>query len=190
MSLSPEDVTDFWFRGTAEERNRRWWGKDAAVDAEIERRFGAHVDRAAAGAFDTWMTEPSSCLALVLLLDQVSRTIHRGDPRSWAYDAKAREVVTHALAAGHDQAFDEPAWRTFLYMPLMHSESLADQERCMELFTALAESAPSVAGNLDFAKQHRDIVARFGRFPHRNAILGRESTPEESAFLEQPGSSF
>lgn len=189
MSLTAEDVLEYWFSGDEDARRARWWQKNPETDREIEERFGAHVPRAAAGAFDAWTDTPRGTLGLVILLDQVPRTIHRGDPRSWAYDAKAREVVHAALADKVDQDLPAGPERMFLYMPLMHSERLSDQEQCVELFAAYAEET-GITGNHEFAIKHRDIVERFRRFPHRNDILGRPSTEEEVAFLQEPGSSF
>jgi len=180
----------YWFSGDADARKARWWSKSEATDNDIRERFGGHVDAAAAGAFDAWTETPRGTLALVLLLDQVTRTIHRGSPKSWAYDAKAREVARRALQDGLDRQLATGPEKTFLYMPLMHSEQLADQERCVALFEALAESFPEAAGNAEFAEKHRVIIARFGRFPHRNAVLGRANTADEAEFLSQPGSGF
>ncbi|MCY1012744.1 DUF924 domain-containing protein [Nannocystis pusilla] len=124
-------------------------------------------------------------MALVILLDQFPRNMFRGTPEAFASDAKAREVANAALDAGHEHALTQEE-RLFLYLPLEHSEELADQERCVELMRALDETPMW----LDYAVRHRDVIARFGRFPHRNAVLGRESTAEECEFLMQPGSSF
>lgn len=181
-------LIDFWF-GPADDPDRegfrKWWfEKNDSVDAALRERFGAAHDRALAGGFDGWLGAPEPALALALLLDQIPRNIHRGSARAFAADSKAVTVADAALAKGHDKAL--PAtWRMFLYLPFEHSESLADQDRSMALFTALGNDKL-----LDYARQHRDIIARFGRFPHRNALLGRESTADEAAFLQQPGSSF
>jgi len=187
--VSPDDVLGYWFSGDDATRNARWWKKNPETDQQIADLFADAVPRAAAGAFDGWAATPRGTLALVILLDQVPRTIHRGDPRSWAFDAKAREIVHAALAQGVDEELPAGPERMFLYMPLMHSERLDDQHRCCDLFRAYGEETGNT-GNHDYAVQHRDIVSRFGRFPHRNDILGRPSTEEEIAFLAEPGSSF
>lgn len=179
---SPRDVLDFWF---SDRVSAKWWVKDPDFDAEVEARLGDLHREAVAGALDEWAATAEGALALVLLLDQVPRNIHRGTPDAFACDAKARATTKAAIDAGHDRSLGEPSQRLFLYMPLEHSESLADQERSVALMASLDNPHWH-----DFAVRHRDIVARFGRFPHRNAILGRESTAEELAFLEKPGSSF
>jgi len=161
-----------------------WFEVDPAFDAEVARRFAADLEKAAAGAHDAMAAAPDGALALTILLDQFPRNIHRGTPSAFAYDGKALSVARRALDAGHDRAL--PAFqRGFLYLPFEHSEEIADQERSVDLFRAHGD-----ATMFDYAIRHRDVIARFGRFPHRNAILGRESTPEEADFLKQPGSSF
>ena len=180
-AATPGDVLAFWFApGMAE----RWFKPDPAFDAEIAGRFGALVGPALAGELDAWGETPDGALALCLVLDQFPRNVWRGTARAFSCDARARQVATAALAAGHDR--EVPAdRRLFFYLPFEHSEDLADQERCMSLMAALPD--PEL---LDYARRHRNIVARFGRFPHRNAILGRASTAEEIEFLQEPGSSF
>jgi uncharacterized protein (DUF924 family) len=180
-SYSIDDILAFWF---APETRPLWFERDPAFDADIARRFGPMIEEAADGRLAFWGKEPEGALALCLLLDQFPRNIWRGTPRAFAYDIFALGVAEEALAAGHDRALP-PDRRLFLYLPLEHSEDLGRQERCVALMAALGD--PIL---LDYAVRHRDIVARFGRFPHRNAILGRDSTPEEQAFLEEPGSSF
>ncbi len=172
----------------------RWWKKDPAFDDEIRRRFGAEHAAVAAGRREAWRTTPRGRLAEVVVLDQFSRNLFRDTARMFAWDATALALAGQSVSLGDESALatDE---RVFLYMPWMHSESLRDQERCLELFEGLAGSRTGAArarveGNLRFARAHRDVIARFGRFPHRNALLGRASTPEELAFLAQPGSSF
>jgi uncharacterized protein (DUF924 family) len=193
-------ILDFWFGsldqdGCADsEHSARWWKKDAAFDEEIGRRFGEVYRSIRAGELDDWLKDPRGRLAQVIALDQFSRNTFRGTPEAFAGDARAREIAVDALDRGDDRALPRDQ-RFFLYMPLMHSEDLALQDRTIALFTALRDSAPPAlreksAGYLKYAEMHRDIVRRFGRFPHRNAILGRPSSPEELAFLEQPGSSF
>ena len=175
------EVLDFWFDAAT---RPRWFVRDPAFDAEVVRRLGGLYARALAGELDGWRGEARGALALVILLDQFPRNAFRGDARAFASDDRAREITREALARGLDQGLDEVE-RVFLYLPLEHSESLADQERCCALMAAL--EAPIW---LDYARRHRDVIARFGRFPHRNAALGRASTAEEEAFLKEPGSSF
>ena len=184
-------LLDFWFgAGTPEwnEPRKVWWEKDPAFDEELLQRFLADHVRAAAGALSSWQEEPESCLALVLLLDQLPRNLFRGSPQAFATDPLAREVARHALKQGFDQQ-TIPVRRSFFYLPFEHSEDLGDQHRCVELFQAMAKT-PEDKETARFAEQHRDIIARFGRFPHRNATLGRETTAEEAEFLKGPNSSF
>lgn len=188
-------LIETWFGPTgvpSASHQEMWWRKDPSFDASLGQRFGADIDRAAAGDLDDWATTPRGALALVLLLDQLPRNVFRDTPRSFATDEKARGVCGAALAAGHD-AHLPLHQRAFLAMPFMHSESLADQDAGIGYFDSLvarAEQPDDVKGFADFGRQHRNIVARFGRFPHRNVILGRPSTEEELAFLKTPGSSF
>ena len=176
-----EAVIAFWFApGLAE----RWFVAAPAFDAEIRERFQPLVERAAAGGLAEWLSSPRGALALCLLLDQFPRNIWRGSPLAYACDAKAREVSRAVIAAGLDRQLPAQQ-RPFLYLPFEHSEDLADQERCVALMRDLDDEEL-----LDYAQRHRDIVARFGRFPHRNGVRGRESTAEEVEFLQQPGSSF
>jgi uncharacterized protein (DUF924 family) len=181
-------VLDFWFGppGSAGygEAQAIWFETDSAFDAEVRRRFEAEVENAARGGHDGMAADPEGALALVILLDQFPRNLYRGAARAFATDAKARRVAEQAIAAGHDRAL-APFMRPFLYLPFEHSEAMADQERSVALFRALGDER-----SLAFAIGHRDVIARFGRFPHRNAALGRASTPEERAFLKQPGFDF
>jgi uncharacterized protein (DUF924 family) len=170
------EVVDFW-RDAGE---KAWFRKDAAFDTEFRTRFlEAHED-AAAGALDHWAETPEGALALILLLDQFPRNCFRDSPRMFATDARAVARAEAAIAAGHDRALPEDI-RVFLYLPFEHAEDLALQERCVAL------CAPLRADYLRFAVLHRDIIARFGRFPHRYAVLGRASTAEENAFLAEGG---
>jgi len=175
------DVLTFWYEECTPED---WFKKDAAFDAALRERFGALHDRAAAGACDSWADSADGALALVLVLDQFSRNLYRDDPRAFAQDEKALGVARSAIAAGFDQ--EQPHDRRhFLYIPFEHSEILADQEEGVAHFERHGD-----AETLRYAIAHRDIIQRFGRFPHRNACLGRTSTDEETAFLKTPGSSF
>ncbi len=180
------EVLSFWFRGP--EKRKAWFEKDPAFDAEIRARFLPLHEAAAAGALARWRDSPGDCLALVVALDQFPRNMFRGSARAFAADPLALATAKHALALGYDRAM-LPVERQFLYLPLEHSESLADQERCLELMREIAVF-PETADLPKWAQAHLDIIQRFGRFPHRNAALGRASTPEEIAFLQQPGSSF
>lgn len=197
---TPEEVLKFWFGELdADGRGRpevaaRWFSKSDAFDAEVRARFGGLHAELAAGRTEGWLDSPRHRLAYVIVLDQLSRNMFRGTPGMFATDALALAQSKEAIALGEDRRL-ALAERTFLYMPLMHSEVLADQDRCVELFRAFAEELSgelraAVLNNHSFAVRHRDIVARFGRFPHRNATLGRPSTEEELAFLTQPGSGF
>jgi uncharacterized protein (DUF924 family) len=183
-SISPgiRDILDFWFlpRDHADHGKVRdlWWGSTSELDAEIRTRFGGLFERAVAGGLDGWRETADGALALILLCDQFSRNMHRRSPRAFSGDGKAIETARIALARGYPIAYP-PSMRTFFYMPFQHSEQLADQELCCALFASL--------GNPDYDKYavgHRDIVARFGRFPHRNEVLGRESTAQEIEYLK------
>jgi uncharacterized protein (DUF924 family) len=195
----PETVLSFWFGDDPSEAGlfageARWWRKDPAFDAEIRQRFEPAVHAAATGALDAWRQAPRSCVAFVILLDQFPRNLYRGTPRSFGFDTLALAASLHAQAAGLDRALP-CALRQFLYMPMMHAEDVHVQRRSVQAFTDLAEHAPAEVAatcrnSAAFASRHAAIVERFGRFPHRNALLGRASTLEEAAFLEQPGSSF
>lgn len=190
----------YWFgAGTdalivADQQKALWWKSTPALDEDMRTRFGALVERAATGELNDWRTAPRGLLALILLADQLPRNIYRNTARAFAFDAMAREHCRHGLAQGFEQRL-RPIERVFHYLPLEHSESLQDQHDSCALFSRLAAAADAgqvelFAGYLRFAERHRDIIARFGRFPHRNGILGRDSTAEELAFLQTPGSSF
>lgn len=195
-----ESILAFWF-GTenddarvAEQKKQLWWAKDSVVDQEINTRFSACTAAAAQGALDEWRASPRGLLALILLTDQFPRNMYRGLPASFSFDEQALRLCRQALEQGDDRRL-RPVERVFLYLPLEHSESLVDQKRAVELFQHLCNEVPEnqrtmFAGFRNFAIRHRDVIARFGRFPHRNAILGRTSTAEEQAFLQTAGSSF
>lgn len=181
-------VLDYWFgppgSPTYGERLDFWFEVSETVDDDVRKRFAEDLQRAADGAHDDMTGRSDSTLALTILLDQFPRNIYRGRPQAFAFDDKALSVARNALDSGFDQRV-APFQRMFLYLPFEHSEAMADQDRSVALFEALGDEVL-----LDFAVRHRDIIRRFGRFPHRNKILGRQSTPEEIAFLQQPGSSF
>ncbi len=183
-----ERVLSFWFGAgwAAAEPGYRpeWFTANPDLDAGIAQAFADDVERAMAGTFAGLADSPEGCLALVLLLDQFPRNLFRGTARAFAADAGARAIARHALERGFDLALP-PVMRIFLYLPFEHSEDPADQQRSVVLFETLDN-----AEWFDYAIRHRDIIARFGRFPHRNAALGRPSTAEEIAFLKTPNSSF
>ena len=185
-------ILDFWFGNPdSPERGRSrdvWFRKDPAFDEVIRQRFGDPVSVAAAGGYGEWCNIAGGALARVLLLDQFTRNIFRDTPRAFAGDARALATAEDAIARGFDREL-EFYDRWFSYMPFLHAEDAGAQRRSLELFGALAQDMDD-ASPLQWAQKHADVIFRFGRFPHRNAILGRESTPEESAFLAQPGSRF
>lgn len=187
---SPEDILEFWFGREGDpgygEAREAWFRKDSGFDQEIRDRFGDLYEEAAAGGLESWKDKARSCLARVILLDQFPRNMFRGDPRSYATDKEALRTSKHTVERAFDRELS-PLERGFVYMPFMHSENLEDQRRCVELFRAMGEAGENT---LKYAISHMNIVERFRRFPHRNEVLGRESTPEEAAFLKQPGSSF
>jgi len=182
------DTLAFWFGPLPHATRDVWFRKDASFDAEIRSRFGGVVERALAGALREWTATPHGALARVLLLDQFTRNLFRGSKRAFAGDAEALATATAAVDSGHDRALDAYE-RWFLYMPFEHAEDRRAQQRSLALFEALAAETGD-RGPLEWAKKHAAIIDRFGRYPHRNAILGRESTPEEIAFLAEPGSRF
>jgi uncharacterized protein (DUF924 family) len=182
------EVLDFWF-GPTDEVRAEWFRKDAAFDAEIERRFGSLIVQAIAGGIDSWQATPDSALARIVVLDQFTRNTRRNRPDAFEGDALALAGAKAMVDAGFDLAVS-PVRRPFVYMPFMHAEGLEPQDECVRLFAELAKESPGAHSNLDYAHRHRAIIERFGRFPHRNAALGRASTPEEVEFLKQPGSGF
>ena len=179
---SIRDILDFWFLPLGDPAHGQvrgiWWDSTPELDAEIKARFAALLDRAIAGALDGWAGSPDGALALILLCDQFSRNMHRRSARAFSGDAKAIEVARLALARFYPAAFPRDM-RSFFYMPFQHSETLADQELACALFSALGSE-----DGTKYAIAHRDIVARFGRFPHRNEVLGRQSTAEELDYLK------
>jgi uncharacterized protein (DUF924 family) len=185
---APEEVLSFWFDDVVGDdfktRSHVWFGKNPAFDTDIQKRFGSLRADAAAGKLTDWERSARAALGLVIVLDQFPRNIFRGTPQAFATDAMALATAKRAIENGFDRQL-RPVERLFLYLPFEHAESLADQERSVALSRTLGDP-----GSLDYAERHRAIIARFGRFPHRNAILGRASTPEEIAFLAEPGSSF
>jgi uncharacterized protein (DUF924 family) len=191
--MNAQDVLDFWFGAPASAEHGRardvWFRKDPEFDRSIAARFGPLVEAALAGELRDWDAAPPSALARIVLLDQFTRNIYRDTPKAFAGDALALAAASAMLDRG-DDAVLLPVQRCFVYLPLEHSEDLAVQQRSVALFTKLAAAHPALQNNLDYAIRHHDVIRRFGRFPHRNAVLGRASTSEELAFLEQPGSGF
>jgi uncharacterized protein (DUF924 family) len=198
--MDPERILSFWFgeldaEGLAiADVQRRWFTKDEAFDAQLRDEFLADHRAIVAEEREHWLVDPRGRLAYVIVLDQFSRNMFRGTPAMFATDPQALRAAKGGIEKGADRAL-QPAERQFLYMPFMHSEALEDQKRCMELFTALREESEGRVRDMAdysirYAVQHHDIIERFGRFPHRNAILGRASTPEETKFLEGPNSGF
>jgi uncharacterized protein (DUF924 family) len=175
--VSPAEVLAFWRAAGPDQ----WFERDDAFDAEIREKFLPTYTAGAAGRLDPWQSTPDGTLALLVLLDQFPRNLFRGDASAFATDAKARSIAEQAIARGADRLFDVPE-RRFFYMPLMHSENLADQERCI----ALCRDAGDAEGE-KHAEIHADVIRRFGRFPHRNRALGRADTDEERAFLAGGG---
>ena len=193
-------ILQFWF-GDLDElgrsdalHSRRWFMKDDAFDRDITDKFAGTFADIRAGHREQWLDNPQGRLAYVIVLDQFARNMFRGTPRMFEGDKQAEAAAVEGIARGDDAALGVNE-RWFLYMPFMHAEDPALQDRSVALFTALAAAAPpelraSLTPGVKYAEQHRDIIARFGRFPHRNALLGRHSTPEEIEFLKQPGSAF
>lgn len=186
------DVLDFWFGAPGSQMHGRsrpeWFRKDAAFDDEIRRRFSALHAAAALGERERWRESPDSLLALIVVLDQFSRNLYRDDPRAFSQDAHALGAAQQMIANGWDR--DRlPVERMFAYVPFEHAEDLATQDRAIALFAPL-EAFAETKGMVVWSQKHRAVIERFGRFPHRNAALGRASTPEEVAFLRQPGSKF
>jgi uncharacterized protein (DUF924 family) len=174
-AVSPGEVLDFWF---APDVKAHWFDSSPDLDAKIRARFSQPCDDARNGALDGWAETPDGALALLILLDQFPRNLHRGSGQAFASDAKAREISARAREHGFDLKVEQDR-RTFFYLPLMHSETVDDQRECMRLYEQHGDER-----SLDFARQHHDIIARFGRFPHRNHALGRKSTEDERIFLE------
>jgi uncharacterized protein (DUF924 family) len=180
------EVLGFWF--ARDGRDKRWFQKDDSFDAEVSRRFLALHEAAAAGKLEAWKGSARECLALIIVLDQFPRNMFRGSARAFSTDAMALAAAHLALERGYDRGL-APVERLFLYLPFEHAETLPDQEEACRLIRAL-DAFPETDDAYAYALKHRDIVRRFGRFPHRNAALGRPSTPEELAFLATPGSGF
>ena len=192
--MTPQDVLDFWFLPAdhADFGKQRdvWFRKDDAFDAAIRERFGPLASQAVAGGLRDWDEQgPTGVLARILVLDQFTRNAWRGEPASFAGDSLALACAQQLVDSNADQDL-LPVQRWFAYMPFEHAEDASMQERSVALFAALAQANEGYGGVLDYAHRHRGVIARFGRFPHRNAILSRASTAEEMEYLAQPGSGF
>lgn len=189
---TPRDVLDFWFGRPADADHGQfravWFNPDEKFIAEAREQFAETYERAANGELDDWQETPEGALALILLLDQFSNLLHRGQAGAFESDEAARKATNLALERGFDQKFPEQ-FRWFFYLPLEHSENLEDQRRAVELFRALTPNETNLSG-LDYAERHLRVIERFGRFPNRNAALGRQSTPEEEEFLAGPDAPF
>ncbi|WP_445173047.1 DUF924 family protein [Microcoleus sp.] len=186
------EVLDFWFgRSHSPEFGKvqqKWFEKDTDFDAEVRSRFMQQYELAASGQLDSWQNSPNNCLALILLLDQFPRNMFRGTPQAFATDSKALATAEYAVNNNFDrELLTVQKW--FIYLPFEHSENLERQQKSVELFRQLSGDTDSDSV-IEYAMQHLEIIQRFGRFPHRNQILGRETTPEEAEFLKQPGSGF
>jgi uncharacterized protein (DUF924 family) len=180
-------VLGFWFGPPPLQARAEWFRKDTAFDAAVRERFGSTLEAGLAGTLPaSWEREP---LAEILLLDQLTRNAFRGTPRAFAGDARALALARAMVAAGTDAAL-HPIQRCFVLLPFEHAEDAAAQDEAVRRFDAIAGADPFCAHAADFARRHRDVIRRFGRFPHRNAVLGRASTPQELAYLAEPGSGF
>jgi uncharacterized protein (DUF924 family) len=197
---SPEDILQFWFGTSADDaeviqaKSSLWWHKSPETDRRITERYGDDLERAIRGELDHWARTPRGRLALILLCDQFSRNICRGTPKAFAQDDKACGLCLAGLKTGQDRVL-RPIERVFFYLPLEHAEALPLQHHSVALFQALCREVssdlkPAFQDFLEYALRHRDIIRHFGRFPHRNVILSRASTPDEVAFLRRPGTSF
>jgi uncharacterized protein (DUF924 family) len=198
--MEQEAILQFWFgshiddKAVAQKQSKLWWSKDPQTDRQIQQRFEPYVTKTENPELDSWSATPAGCLALILLTDQFPRSIYRNTPRAFSLDPLARLWCKKGIGKGFHKML-HPIERVFFYLPLEHSESPADQEQSLALYEELAigvdpEKRSTFDGFLRFAIRHRDVVKRFGRFPHRNQILGRESSPEELAFLKEKRSSF
>lgn len=184
-------VLAFWFDPA---QQPHWFDASPQFDAIIRDRFGGTYRLAAQGKLEQWIDTPQGWLALLIVLDQFSRNLHRDDPRAWAQDLQAQRLALWGIKEGYDRQLP-PMQRVFAYMPLEHAEDMRLQRHCVALFEALCEQLSTeerhrYTGFLDYARRHQAVIARFGRFPHRNARLGRPCTPEELQYLAEPGAGF
>ncbi len=190
--MNYSEILDFWF-GTPDSSEyghsrSQWFTKNPEFDQQMRSLFLPHYQLASRRELDSWKDQPLSCLALIILLDQFPRNVFRGTPQSFTTDNLALQLADWAIAQGFDQQLLS-VQRWFIYLPLEHDENLVNQERSVELFADFKDD-PEGGNTYEYAIRHRDVIAKFGRFPHRNIILGRKSTPAEIELLQQPGSSF
>jgi uncharacterized protein (DUF924 family) len=192
-AVEPQTVLDFWFGepSSAEFATQRkaWFTKDAEFDRRIAELFGTTIEPALRGELEAWAATAPGALARILLLDQFTRNVFRGERRAFAGDAQALAAASAMVGSRQDELLP-PFMRAFVYMPFEHAEGMAMQEVAVRLFSRLATAAPELAHMLDYANRHRLVIERFGRFPHRNASLGRQSTAEELAYIGTPGTAF
>lgn len=187
--MTPDAILAFWFADGPDVFRDAWFRRDDAFDAALAAAFGTSIETIVDALQESSRLDPAWWLAMAIAHDQFPRNLFRGSPRAFAYDEKARALAASAIARGMDQALTR-VQRLFLYLPSTHSESLEDQDRCIALVTAMAEGRPDLADCVTSAHAHRAVIARFGRFPHRNAALGRANTAKEAAYLAEPGSGF
>jgi uncharacterized protein (DUF924 family) len=188
VSANATAVLDFWFAGSSAPRDE-WFKKDTAFDALIAERFGMLIEHALSGGLAAWAQEPNSALAQLIVLDQFTRNVFRDTPRAFAGDVLALAAARAMVGLGDDLALP-PLRRVFAYLPFEHAENMAMQRESLRLFVALSVADALLVNFEDYARRHAAVIDRFGRFPHRNVLLGRESTDEELKFLQQPGSRF
>jgi len=186
MSITPSSVLDFWFEGNPSERRKKWFEKSADFDTECAL-FTTAIREARAGRYDDWADTPKGARALIVLMDQLSRNIFRGSPEAFAADAHARDIARATIARGFDLALT-PCERMFVYLPFEHAETMHDQDESVRLFESLLEALGP--DTINYAHRHRDVIRVFGRFPHRNAALGRVNTEAETEYLARPGAGF
>lgn len=184
-----QSILEFWFGSPAGDYRKQWFRKDPTLDAQIKTRFMDVYWAMVASPPDRWLSTANASLARIVVLDQFARNMFRGTPQSFAADPQALATADLAIERGYDKQL-LPVERLFLYMPFEHSEHLTHQNRSVAYFESLVLEAPDLDHCLDYARRHRDVIAKFGRFPHRNEILERQSTEAELAFLKQPGSRF
>ncbi len=186
---TPADILGFWFADGPDTPREAWFKRDDGFDAAIRERFAVATVAARGGALDDWAGQPDSALALLILLDQFPRNLYRGSAEAFASDAHARAIAREVVLAHRFDLALAHSERVFLYLPFEHSEAMADQDLSVALFEGLRDDARMArpAGTIDYAWRHRAVIGRFGRFPHRNAALGRESTADEQAWLEAGG---
>ncbi|MDA0323833.1 MAG: DUF924 domain-containing protein [Verrucomicrobia bacterium] len=198
--VTPDKILSYWFGELADDAEcaaqmaALWWQKGEKTDCDIAARFGESLEIAMQGGLDDWSRDPRSLVALIILLDQFSRNIYRGTRRAFEQDTQAFELCRIGVDAGTDMDL-RPIERVFFYLPLEHAESIEAQQQCVALYEQLRDDVEDAhratfEGYVDYANKHREVIEKFGRFPHRNAILGRDSTPQELEYLAQPGAGF